>query len=84
MDFISSHYHLILAALPILVSLVFFLSRNSATKKKLNLPPGPPGYPIVGNLFQVARSGKPFFQYVRDLIPIYGPIFTLSMGTIRL
>ena len=37
------------------------------------LPPGPPGWPIVGNLFQLANSGKPFFEY--------GPIFTLRMGT---
>ncbi|XP_051116042.1 cytochrome P450 77A2-like [Andrographis paniculata] len=58
---------------------VFFLSRKSRSKK-LNLPPGPPGQAVVGNLFQVARSGKPFFQYVRELIPQYGPILTLRMG----
>ncbi|KAK6136028.1 hypothetical protein DH2020_030238 [Rehmannia glutinosa] len=61
---------------------IFLISRKSSSNtKKLNLPPGPPGYPVVGNLFQVARSGKPFFQYVRDLIPKYGPILTLKMGT---
>ncbi|KAK6144653.1 hypothetical protein DH2020_021473 [Rehmannia glutinosa] len=54
---------------------------SHTSSKKLNLPPGPPGYPVVGNLFQVARSGKPFFQYVRELIPKYGPIMTLKMGT---
>lgn len=72
------------AALPLLaipLLLFFLLFRSSSSSKKLNLPPGPPGYPVVGNLFQVAFSGKPFFQYIRDLLPIYGPIFTLRMGT---
>ncbi|KAG9459041.1 hypothetical protein H6P81_003549 [Aristolochia fimbriata] len=50
-------------------------------KGALKLPPGPPGWPIVGNLLQFARSGKQFIHYVRDLQPIYGPIFTLRMGS---
>ncbi|KAG6391520.1 hypothetical protein SASPL_149276 [Salvia splendens] len=78
MDSLSS---LLFPALVIPLVLVFLLSRSSSSKKKLNLPPGPPGYPVVGNLFQVAFSGKPFFQYIRDLIPVYGRIFTLRMGT---
>ncbi|XP_042034682.1 cytochrome P450 77A2-like [Salvia splendens] len=78
MDSLSS---LLFPALVIPLVLVFFLFRSSSSKKKLNLPPGPPGYPVVGNLFQVAFSGKPFFQYIRDLIPVYGRIFTLRMGT---
>ncbi|KAI5648466.1 hypothetical protein M9H77_34471 [Catharanthus roseus] len=79
---LSPYYHIIFTALAFLVScLVFLFSRKNKSKKKLNLPPGPPGWPVVGNLFQVARSGKPFFQYVRDLLPKYGPIFTLKMGT---
>ncbi|KAL3834106.1 hypothetical protein ACJIZ3_008842 [Penstemon smallii] len=86
MDFLSpstfSNYHFIFTALALFISgLIFILSRKKSNSKKLNLPPGPPGYPVVGNLFQVARSGKPFFQYVRELIPIYGPIMTLKMGT---
>ncbi|KAI8030502.1 hypothetical protein LOK49_LG01G00405 [Camellia lanceoleosa] len=78
---LSPYYHLIFTALAFIASsLVFLLSRKSKSKV-VNLPPGPPGWPVVGNLFQVARSGKPFFQYVRDLLPKYGPIFTLRMGT---
>nr|AJD25187.1 cytochrome P450 CYP77A27 [Salvia miltiorrhiza] len=78
---LSPYYHLIFTAFAFLVSgLIFLLSRKSSSKQ-LRLPPGPPGYPVVGNLFQVARSGKPFFQYVRELIPKYGPIVTLKMGT---
>ncbi|KAH7680588.1 Cytochrome P450 E-class group I protein [Dioscorea alata] len=69
-------------AVPLLSILVLLLlNKNNKNKTKaLNLPPGPPGWPVVGNLFQVARSGKPFIHYVRDLIGIYGPIFTLRMG----
>ncbi|KAK4761760.1 hypothetical protein SAY87_029644 [Trapa incisa] len=51
------------------------------SSKRINLPPGPPGWPVVGNLFQFARSKKPFFEYAEDLRQRYGPIFTLRMGT---
>nr|QWK52255.1 cytochrome P450 77A4 [Isatis tinctoria] len=72
-----------LTFLAILVSgFVLALTRwSSKTKKRLNLPPGPPGWPVVGNLFQFARSGKPFFEYAEELKKTYGPIFTLRMGT---
>ncbi|KAL4368900.1 hypothetical protein GQ457_05G009660 [Hibiscus cannabinus] len=63
-----------------LACLLLSRSRKSRSKR-LKLPPGPPGWPVVGNLFQAARSGKPFFQYVDDLRRRYGPIFTLRMGT---
>ncbi|KAL5215509.1 hypothetical protein ABZP36_006910 [Zizania latifolia] len=53
---------------------------RSMRYRGLRLPPGPPGWPVVGNLFQVAFSGKPFIHYVRDLRREYGPIMTLRMG----
>ncbi|XWS65671.1 hypothetical protein CRYUN_Cryun05aG0133500 [Craigia yunnanensis] len=80
-DSLSSYYHLFFTLVAFLVScMIFFLSRKSKSKR-LNLPPGPPGWPVVGNLFQAARSGKPFFEYADDLRRKYGPIFTLRMGT---
>ncbi|KAM7463826.1 hypothetical protein LguiA_031947 [Lonicera macranthoides] len=79
---LSPYYHLIFTALAFFLStLIFLLSRQKSKTKQIHLPPGPPGWPVVGNLFQVARSGKPFFQYVRELIPRYGPILTLKMGS---
>lgn len=45
-----------------------------------NLPPGPPGWPVVGNLFQVILQRRHFIYVVRDLRKKYGPIFTMQMG----
>ncbi|KAL8518155.1 hypothetical protein ACS0TY_009488 [Phlomoides rotata] len=86
MDFLSSsplspYYHIFFTALAFFISGLIFVFTRKSGYKKLNLPPGPPGPPVVGNLLQVARSGKPFFQIVRELIPKYGPILTLKMGT---
>ncbi|XP_022922387.1 cytochrome P450 77A3-like [Cucurbita moschata] len=61
--------------------LIFFRIQKRISKKRLNLPPGPRGWPVVGNLFQVARTGKHFFEYIEDFRLIYGPIFTLQLGS---
>lgn len=78
---LSSYNHIVLAALALFISsFLFFWTRNKKLGKP-NLPPGPSGWPIVGNLFQVAGSGMPFFIYTREvLIPKYGPILSLKMG----
>ncbi|KAF5742597.1 cytochrome P450 77A3-like [Tripterygium wilfordii] len=78
---LDSYYHLLLSVLAVFVSGLILLLSIKSKSKRLNLPPGPPGWPVVGNLFQVARSGKQFFEYVEDLRKTYGPIFTLKMGT---
>ncbi|KAJ8761880.1 hypothetical protein K2173_005591 [Erythroxylum novogranatense] len=53
-----------------------FVSGGNARK----LPPGPPGWPLVGNLFQIMLQGRHFIFSIRDLRPKYGPIFTMQMG----
>ncbi|XP_042484978.1 cytochrome P450 77A2-like [Macadamia integrifolia] len=77
----SDQNRILLTAMAFIISAIIFLVPKGSKSKRLNLPPGPPGWPVVGNLFQVAGSGKPFFQYVRDIVPVYGPILTLKMGT---
>uniref|UniRef100_A0ACD5Z3V2 Uncharacterized protein n=1 Tax=Avena sativa TaxID=4498 RepID=A0ACD5Z3V2_AVESA len=64
------------AALVVAVSAVFYQGRY----RGLRLPPGPPVLPIVGNIFQVALSGKMMIHYIRDLRREYGPIVMLRMG----
>ncbi|KAL4367691.1 hypothetical protein GQ457_05G034190 [Hibiscus cannabinus] len=45
-----------------------------------NLPPGPPGRPLVGNLFQIILQRRHFIFIVRELRKLYGPVFTMQMG----
>ncbi|XP_071707710.1 cytochrome P450 77A2-like [Rutidosis leptorrhynchoides] len=59
--------------------LVYLWSRHRSSRMK-TLPPGPPGWPIVGNLVQIILEKRHFMHIVRDLRVKYGPIFTLKMG----
>ncbi|MBA0695180.1 hypothetical protein Goari_005412 [Gossypium aridum] len=45
-----------------------------------NLPPGPPGWPLVGNLIQIILQRQHFIFIVRGLRKRYGPIFSMQMG----
>ncbi|EPS68900.1 hypothetical protein M569_05868, partial [Genlisea aurea] len=68
------------AALLISSAAVFAVLWWVGKKPRKNLPPGPPGWPIVGNLFQIILQGRHFVFYARELREKYGPIFTLKMG----
>ncbi|CAN0852374.1 Cytochrome P450 77A1 (Fragment) [Linum grandiflorum] len=62
---------------------VLFLSfwwRRSSSLTKPPLPPAVPGWPIVGNLFQVILGGRHFTFFIRDIRKKHGPIFTMNMG----
>ncbi|KAJ7811925.1 cytochrome P450 [Mycena olivaceomarginata] len=67
------------AALGILVLClgVAFKSLRSAAKLRKIMPPGPPGLPFLGNLFQL-----PQFQWLRftEWKAQYGPIISLNLG----
>ncbi|KAM7272485.1 hypothetical protein ACFE04_027148 [Oxalis oulophora] len=48
-------------------------------RKKHNLPPGPPGIPIIGNLHQLSELAH---QSLHQLSKIYGPIIFLKLGRV--
>ncbi|KAF9591146.1 hypothetical protein IFM89_002101 [Coptis chinensis] len=81
MAFLASCDHVFFGVIAFIISASIVLVSTKGMSKPITLPPGPPGWPLVGNFFQVARSGKSFFQYVVDMHQKYGPIFTLKMGT---
>ncbi|EXB93488.1 Cytochrome P450 77A3 [Morus notabilis] len=60
------------------LSLFFFHFRRRRAAK--NLPPGPRGWPLLGNLVQVILYRRAFVFMMRDLRKKYGPIFTMQMG----
>ncbi|CAN6452386.1 unnamed protein product [Victoria cruziana] len=68
------------ALLLLLSTVVFMVLRRLCRRRQPNLPPGPAGWPVVGNLVQIARAGRPFMDTVKELHQQYGPIFTLRMG----
>ncbi|GMN49550.1 hypothetical protein TIFTF001_018711 [Ficus carica] len=68
----------IITALLILPALIFLHFRRRRAAK--NLPPGPAGWPLFGNLVQVILHRRPFVFLMRDLRKKYGPIFTMQMG----
>lgn len=48
--------------------------------KKRNLPPGPPSFPIIGNLLWLRNPISHIEFILRRLKPRYGPLITLKIG----
>ncbi|KOM25869.1 hypothetical protein LR48_Vigan205s000600 [Vigna angularis] len=65
---------LLILCLTFLVFLLFFFK----TLKNPQLPPGPKGLPIVGNIHQLDSSS--LHMQLRELSKKYGPLFSLRLG----
>ncbi|KAH7528357.1 phenylacetaldehyde oxime monooxygenase CYP71AN24 [Ziziphus jujuba] len=76
---LSILFHPFLVSLFFLLSLLFlFIRSRSGGKRKLNLPPSPPRFPIIGNLHQL---GSLLHSSFRDLSLKYGPdLMLLQLG----
>eukprot|EP01018_Ginkgo_biloba_P006519 Gb_35436 [translate_table: standard] len=61
----------------VLGSILVFVLIFKAGKNKNRLPPGPPAWPIVGNLFQL---GSKLNESLYQLSKKYGPLMTLQLG----
>lgn len=60
------------------LSLLFFFFFNRKSNRAGPLPPGPKGWPVLGNLPQLGT--KPH-QTLSALSKTYGPLFRLRMGS---
>eukprot|EP00253_Pinus_taeda_P024720 PITA_24720 len=58
-------------------AIIYFVLDVCKRKTYCRLPPGPPGWPIVGNLFQL---GKNPHESLFRLASKYGPLMSLSLG----
>ncbi|CAI9106155.1 OLC1v1005231C1 [Oldenlandia corymbosa var. corymbosa] len=66
----------------IFLSIFFFLATvlfiKASSKTRLKLPPGPPAWPIIGNLFGL-NAEKPHI-WLANLAREHGPLFSLRLG----
>lgn len=72
-------YRWVYSSLSLLVftlALKFLLQRNRG--RRLNLPPSPPGFPIIGHLHLLKG---PLHRTLRPLSERYGPIISLRFGS---
>ncbi|TDL26767.1 cytochrome P450 [Rickenella mellea] len=75
----GTHFPLSIAVVA-LVSLVLlaFIQRRSRSRKHLKLPPGPRGYPFIGNLIEVAKAERPNLIFL-EWTKTYGNMIHFSI-----
>ncbi|KAJ7947182.1 Cytochrome P450 [Quillaja saponaria] len=81
---------LVFSAIIFLVSLAFHFrslttKKSSKAKAHRSLPPGPPGWPIIGNILDSIPSSHEdgILRTLASLSQKYGPVFWLELGTVK-
>ncbi|KAF5181435.1 Cytochrome p450, partial [Thalictrum thalictroides] len=62
------------------VALLLLIKNMLLVSSRQRLPPGPPGWPVVGNLFDLGRAPH---QSLAILSQKYGPVLWLRLGTVN-
>ncbi|PHT71040.1 Cytochrome 76A2 [Capsicum annuum] len=62
----------------LLPGFILFFSKKKSSKCSYKLPPGPPGLPIFGNMFEL---GTEPYKKMACLKEKYGPVLWLKLGT---
>ncbi|KAJ7138330.1 cytochrome P450 [Mycena epipterygia] len=64
-------------ALALLAAILFRRAHDNRNPQNLPLPPGPKGWPIIGNLLEMPRE-TPWIKF-EEWSRIFGPIYTVSV-----
>ncbi|KAM3340016.1 cytochrome 76A2 [Capsicum galapagoense] len=70
--------HLFFSTIILLPAFILFFSKKKTSKCSYKLPPGPPGLPIFGNMFEL---GTEPYKKMACLKEKYGPVLWLKLGT---
>ncbi|KAI3868352.1 hypothetical protein MKX03_030345, partial [Papaver bracteatum] len=71
-------------AAPLLLLLLHSFLRQKSKTNSRRLPPGPPGWPLIGNLLDVGFHYKAVHKRLVEIQKKYGPIFMLRLGAMNL
>ncbi|KAL6901166.1 cytochrome P450 [Trichoderma evansii] len=67
---------ILIQALIVLIGYTFYWQLFRKPKK--NLPPGPKGLPLIGNIFDLPGDGTPDFVHWRSITDKYGPLASIT------